>query len=74
MSVRKISQALGLGQTAISHKLKCLAFCGLATFEKGGKMRVYALNNETVEPMLRLADRHISKYAENLRDCISLER
>jgi DNA-binding transcriptional ArsR family regulator len=74
MSVGEISDVLGLEQTAVSHNLKCLAFCGLATFEKEGKMRVYELNRETVEPMLRLAERHISKYAENLRGCSSLER
>jgi len=74
MSVGEISDALGLEQTAVSHNLKCLAFCGLASFRKEGKMRVYELNHETVEPILRLADRHISKYAENLRGCSSLER
>jgi len=74
MSVGEISEALGLEQTAVSHNLKCLAFCGLATCEKEGKMRVYELNHETVEPMLRLAGRHISNYAENLRGCRSLER
>jgi DNA-binding transcriptional ArsR family regulator len=74
MSVGDISEALGLEQTAVSHNLKCLAFCGLATFEKAGKMRVYELNHQTVEPMLRMAGSHISKYAENLRGCSSLER
>ncbi len=74
MSVGEISEALGLEQTAVSHNLRCLAFCGLATVKREGKMRVYDLNQETVEPMLRLADRHISKYAENLRSCNSLVR
>lgn len=73
-SVNEISEGLGLEQTAVSHNLKCLAFCGLATVQRVGKMRVYELNQETVEPMLRLADRHISKYAENLRSCSSLAR
>jgi DNA-binding transcriptional ArsR family regulator len=74
MTVGEISEALGLEQTAVSHNLKCLTFCGLASVQRVGKTRVYELNQETVEPILRLADRHISKYAENLRNCDSLER
>jgi len=73
MRVREISHALGLEQTSISHKLKCLAFCDLTIFENGEKMRTYELNHETVKLTSRLVDRHISNYAENLRDRCSLE-
>ena len=73
-SVGDISKAVGLEQTVVSHNLKCLSFCGLVMSERLGKMRIYSLNLETVEPILRLCDRHISKYASNLRTCKSLER
>ena len=73
-SVGEISRAAGLEQTVVSHSLKCLSFCGLVMSERLGKMRIYTLNLETVEPILRLSDRHISKYASNLRTCTSLER
>ncbi len=73
-SVNEISQALGVEQTAISHNLKCLAFCGLVTAQRSGKMRIYSLNMETVEPIIRLCDKHVSKYAGNLRHCETLAR
>ncbi len=73
-SVGQISKALRLEQTAVSHNLKCLTFCGLVTSNRLGKTIEYSLNQETVEPILRIADRHISKYAVNLRTCETLER
>ncbi len=73
-SVGQISKAVGLEQTAVSHNLKCLTFCGLVTGNRLGKTIEYSLNQETVEPILRVADRHIAKYAVNLRTCETLER
>jgi len=73
-NVGEISDALKIEQTTVSHNLKCLAFCGLVTSQRLGKTFEYTLNRETVEPILRLADKHISKYALNLRNCKALER
>ncbi len=73
-NVGEISRSLDLEQTVISHNLKCLTFCWLVTSQRSGKMMVYELNRETVEPILRLGDHHISNYAANLRRCESLER
>jgi len=73
-NVGEISEGLKIEQTMASHNLKCLAFCGLVTSQRLGKTIEYTLNRETVEPILRLADKHISKYAINLRTCKTLER
>src|SRR2546425_4251888 len=73
-NVGEISETLKISQTMASHNLKCLAFCGLVTSQRFGKTIEYTLNRETVEPILRLADKHISKYAINLRTCKTLER
>ncbi len=73
-NVSEISEALKIEQTMASHNLKCLAFCGLVTSQRLGKTVEYTLNRETVEPILRLADKHISRYAVNLRTCKTLER
>ena len=73
-NVSEISEALKIEQTMASHNIKCLAFCGLVTSQRLGKTIEYTLNRETVEPILRLADRHISKYAVNLRTCKTLAR
>src|SRR6267378_7683638 len=66
-NVTEISEALKIEQTMASHNLKCLAFCGLVTSQRLGKNIEYTLNRETVEPIIRLADKHISRYAANLR-------
>ena len=73
-NVGEIAEALKIEQTMASHNLKCLAFCGLVTSQRLGKTIEYTLNRDTVEPILRLADKHISKYAVNLRNCKTLER
>jgi ArsR family transcriptional regulator len=73
-NVGQIAKELRLEQTIVSHSLRCLAFCGLVTSKRLGKMRIYSLNLETVEPILRLGDKHISKYAGNLRTCSTLQR
>jgi len=73
-NVTEISEALKIEQTMASHNLKCLAFCGLVTSQRLGKNIEYTLNRETVEPIIRLADKHISRYAANLRNCKTLER
>src|SRR5437899_11986598 len=73
-NVGEISEALKIEQTMASHNLKCLAFCGLVTSQRLGKTIEYTLNRKTVEPILRQADKHISKYAVNLRACKTLDR
>ncbi len=73
-NVGEISESLGLEQTVVSHNLKCLTFCGLVNREIVGKTRVYSLNRQTVEPILKIGDKHISRYASNLRECKTLER
>src|SRR6266567_6225687 len=71
-NVGEISEALKISQTMASHNLKCLAFCGLVTSQRLGKTIEYTLNRETVEPILRLADKHIPKYATNRPSCNAL--
>src|SRR5437660_10879118 len=73
-NVGEIAEALKIEQTMASHNLKCLAFCGLVRSQRNGKTIEYTTNRETSEPKLRLADKHISKYAVDLRTCKTLER
>ena len=74
MNVSEIERESGLEQTQISHNLRCLAFCGLVRVARDGKMRVYSINEETMGPLLRIADNHLGKYAQALYTCDSLER
>jgi DNA-binding transcriptional ArsR family regulator len=73
-SVGEIGEALKLEQTVVSHNLKCLAFCGLVSAQQTGKTREYSVNRETVEPLFIAGGRHITRFANNLRTCESLER
>src|SRR5256885_16923208 len=66
-NVGEISEALKIEQTMAYHNLKCLAFCGLVTSQRLGKTIEHTLNRETLEPILRLPDKHTSTYAANLR-------
>ncbi len=74
MSVSQICERLGLEQTHVSHNLKCLTFCGLVVSVREGKSRIYSINDETVNPLLSIVDRHLTKHARNLFSCDVLER
>jgi DNA-binding transcriptional ArsR family regulator len=74
MSVSQICYELGLEQTLVSHTLKCLTFCGLVKVVRQGKSRIYSMNAETVIPLLKLVDKHLTKFANNLYNCDVLER
>ncbi|HEV2225408.1 MAG TPA: metalloregulator ArsR/SmtB family transcription factor [Nitrososphaerales archaeon] len=74
MNVSEICNELGLEQTHVSHNLKCLTFCGLVTSSREGKSRVYSINEETVFPLLKIADNHLRTYARALYTCDVLER
>lgn len=72
-SVNEITSEVGLQQSHVSHHLKCLTFCGFVRNKRDGKRRIYSLNEETVGLLLRIADRHIEKFAKQLRTCEVLE-
>lgn len=48
-------------QSKISHNLKILLQCNVVEVKKDGKNRVYYLNKETIEPMLKLVEKHVEK-------------
>lgn len=74
MNVTEISRELGMEQTRASHHLKCLSYCGLLFVKREGKMKVYSVNEETVAPIIKLAENHIEKFANNLQSCDALVR
>lgn len=60
-NVSQIMEELQLEQTAVSHDLKRLKQCGFVTVEINGKFRNYKLNEETIAPLMKLIDSHMSK-------------
>lgn len=49
-------QGLGQEQSAVSHNLKKLLVCNCVHIEVQGKNRYYSLNDDTIVPLLQLAD------------------
>ena len=62
MCVNEISQALNEEQSKISHNLKKLAECHVIDVKQQGKKRIYSLNKETIEPLMRLVEKHVQTY------------
>ncbi len=67
--VGQICRETGLEQSRVSHHLKCLTFCGFVRNRREGKRMIYSLNEETLKPLLSLAEEHIQRFAEQLTKC-----
>jgi len=67
MSATAIAKALQLEQSLTSHNLRRLEVCGFVNVERRGKERLYSLNRETIKPLLKLMDIHITKFCAKCR-------
>jgi DNA-binding transcriptional ArsR family regulator len=61
-NVSEIVSALQVEQSAVSHCLKKLLECHFVHVNQIGKERVYSLNKETMEPLLRQIEKHVEHY------------
>jgi DNA-binding transcriptional ArsR family regulator len=61
-NVSEIMRELKMDQTAISHDLARLRQCGFVKTERDGKFIYYSLNEETIKPIMKLIDKHMSQY------------
>lgn len=68
-NVTQICKALNLEQSRASHNLRCLQQCGFVDVQKNGKERVYAIERNTIMPILNAIDKHIQKYNKRLAEC-----
>lgn len=66
-NVSELTENIGISQSTISNHLIRLKYCGFVTVKAKGKERYYSLNKETIEPLMRLINKHVSKYCV---DCI----
>ena len=62
MNVSEICIATGFEQTMVSHNLKRLERCGMVFSEKRGRFKYFKVNNDSIEPILKLIDGHMNKY------------
>jgi DNA-binding transcriptional ArsR family regulator len=58
-TVRELTAALGMEQSAVSHQLRVLRELGLVAAEQTGRTRVYALDGEDVASLVEGALRHV---------------
>lgn len=64
-NVSQLTSELGMEQSRISHNLQCLEKNGFVTVEQDGKQRIYSLNKDTIEPILKAVKKHTEKYGLN---------
>ncbi len=65
-NVSEMMDELGMGQTAVSHDLARLKRCGIVSSELEGKFRYYALNEETIKPIMGLIEEHMWQYCVHI--------
>ena len=61
-SVSNISLKLDIEQSAVSHNMKRLLLCHFVEVKREGKERIYAINEDTIRPLLTLIDKHVRTY------------
>ncbi|MCH8272612.1 MAG: helix-turn-helix transcriptional regulator [Candidatus Marinimicrobia bacterium] len=61
-NVSQLTKSIGVDQSTVSNHLRRLKYCGFVSVESKGKKRYYSLNKETIEPLMRLINKHVSTY------------
>ena len=69
LNVGEIGSSLGFEQSRVSHNLKALVGRGFLTVEKKGRSRKYSLDQKEIVPILKLVDKHVSRYDKHLCKC-----
>ena len=74
LNVSEIAQELDIDQTIVSHNLTRLKQHGFVVSETDGKFRYYKLNEETINPIMSLIDKHMSQYCIHILHSIKNEK
>ena len=61
-NVSEIIKELKMNQTAVSHDLSRLKKCGFVEIERMGKFRYYKLNENTIKPLMKIIEKHMSQF------------
>ncbi|MBI2141997.1 winged helix-turn-helix transcriptional regulator [Candidatus Woesearchaeota archaeon] len=73
LNVKEIMLKTGLNQSTLSHNIRRLEKCGFVSAKRNGKYRIYALNRETIKPLMKLINKHISRHCRKLCGCTEKE-
>jgi DNA-binding transcriptional ArsR family regulator len=71
-SVGEIVAETGLQQAHVSNALACLRWCGFVRARPGGRRVYYAVTNEAVRDLIKLAESMVAGHAEELYSCTVL--
>jgi len=63
-SVNELVKKTKIEQSKLSHALSSLKYCSIVNSTQKGKQRIYSLNKETIIPILKLIDKHKSKFCK----------
>jgi DNA-binding transcriptional ArsR family regulator len=69
LTVGEIVHATGLTQSNVSNHLGCLRDCGLVAAQQTGRFVYYALSDQRVGQLLRLAHELLADVAKGVYDC-----
>ncbi len=61
-NVSGIIKELKMDQTSVSHNLSRLKQCGFVDSKRNGKFVYYELNEKTINPLMDLIDKHMSRH------------
>ena len=64
-NVSQLTDAIGVDQSTVSNHLARLRLCGFVSVKPNGQERVYHINKETTEPLMKLINLHTTKYCIN---------
>ncbi len=70
-NVTQISKALNQDQSMISHNLKPLVRCRFVFVERRWRERVYSINQETMDAIFNIIERHMKKYCPKNGKCLT---
>lgn len=73
LTVTEICERTGFEQSRVSHNLRCLEHCGFVKVTPNGNFRKYALDEETIIPIVDLFEKHIQKYKARLENCVVIK-
>ncbi|HIA91610.1 TPA: transcriptional regulator [Candidatus Saccharibacteria bacterium] len=71
-SVNDIAENTSLEQSLVSRHMHRLLSCHFVSVTQQGKERIYALNQDTIAPLLKLIDSHIENYC-SCESCVSCD-
>ncbi len=69
MNVKELVEVLGQEQSMVSHNLRPLVRCKLVKVRREGKQRIYDLNHETLDPIVKAVEFHEEKFCEGGANC-----